>query len=386
MVWGNVAAAGAGALGSFLGAKEGNQDNFGWGNQWADDHNQAVKNAVNHYSNLPTQRYFGSSPVAPMNADRLRFLQEQAAFGSPTGQGGMNTYVQGLTGVSNLAAGRSGVDFMRQRQQQGPNQFQGSQFGYDQGTFDQTMGNLMPGLQGAYDSAMRDPTRQFNEQTIPGIKMAAAGAGQQFGTAPQKQSAIAARGLADRGADTASALWMNAANQAQNSAMTGGVQNLGADLTAGRENMEAAGRYDQMLINGYQNAGQLGTTQLNQAYNMGQGNNQMRQNTGNALQGYDQSLVDAEKARWDFAQQAPHVAAQNQIDMWNSIKLGGTPGPSGSSSLATGVQGALAGLGVHNAFTNSQSGGGNPYIPPPQNQFPTGGFGGGWDGSSYGNW
>jgi len=80
-MWGQIAAAGVGALGSYLGGKEGNQDNFGWGNQWADDHNQMVKNQVQHYANLPTQQFFGGNPVATMDPDRLRALQAQYNFG-----------------------------------------------------------------------------------------------------------------------------------------------------------------------------------------------------------------------------------------------------------------------------------------------------------------
>ena len=196
------------------------------------------------------------------------------------------------------------------------------------------MGNLMPGLQGSYDAAMRDPIRQFNEQTIPGINMGASGAGQAFGTRGANQTAIAARGLQDRAADTASQLWANAANQANAGAMAGGQMNLGS-----------ANKMVDTLTQGFQNYANMGLNANNQGYNMMSQNLGNKIDAGNMVQGINQAKVDEDVNRYNFNMQAPYDRLGQNLDMYNMFKLGGTPGRTGPSTLQNILNGAQAGAG-----------------------------------------
>ena len=242
-----------------------------------------------------------------------------------------------------------GIGYLQNLKQQGPNQFN-----YDQGTFDTTMGNLMPGLQGSYDAAMRDPIRQFNEQTIPGINMGASGAGQAFGTRGANQTAIAARGLQDRAADTASQLWANAATQGNAGAMAGGQMNLGS-----------ANKMVDTLTQGFQNYANMGLNANNQGYNMMSQNLGNKIDAGNMVQGINQRKVDEDVNRYNFNMQAPYDRYEQNLDMYNMMKLNGTPGRTGPSTLQNILNGAQAGAGLWGAFNQYTPG---QVTPPPANQ------------------
>ena len=342
-------AAGAMALGGLAGSLMDSGENFGPGNQYPDWMLPQLRQNINQLDER-RMNYYDRPTVANWNPQMWEANSAQRNFGQPGGQGFNNTFQMGLAGGAGLQAGVGGIDYLRGLQEQGPNQFN-----YDQGTFDTTMNNLMPGLQGSYDAAMRDPIRQFNEQTVPGINMGASGAGQAFGTRGSNATAIAARGLQDRAADTAAGLWANAANQANAGGMRGGELNL-----------NSANDMVNTLSQGYQNYGQLGTNQMNQAYNMGVGNLNLNAQGAQNLQNYQQSMIDADKARWDFNQQEKINQPQRAIDAMQALRLGGTPGQSGPSTASNVWNGVQAGLGFYNAFAPQQGMPDNTtFIPPP---------------------
>lgn len=342
-VTGSLITAGSGLLGGLLGNS---QDHFGWGDQWSDAYRPKVTRNLNAISNLQPVQFFPTDTLAGMNPQMWQATENMYRWGQPGGKGAQIADANTNAGYLNTLGGLQGLNYLNNLSTNGPQTYK-----YDQNTFNQVMGNLTPGLQGAYDAAMRDPVRQFNEQILPGINMGSIGSGGQFGTKAFNQGAIASRGLQDRAADTASALWMNAANQANQAGYGAGTQNLAAGMQTQND-----------ILGGYQNYGQLGAQQLNQGYNMGTGNLGQASAAGQTRQAYDQSMIDAQRERWDFNQNAPR---QNLMDIYNAnmgARLGGQPGYSGTSGFEGAIQGIQAGLGLYDWYQNRNP---SPYIPTP---------------------
>ncbi len=337
---------GSAIAGGLLG---GDQENFGPGDRYPKWLFNDWREAGSRIADLQQPEYFPESTVAPLNPLMRGTINAMAGFGNTGGTGNrmMNQLWRG--GQAGLGAMNTGLDYMGQLRDQGPNQFM-----YDQGTFDQTMANLTPGLEGVHAALMRDPIRQFREQTIPGINAAAAGAGQSFGTRPFNTGAIAARGLADRSADIGSQLWKNAANQAQRAAMTAGVQNLGSANTLQSDLLSNYGRYAGMAPGMYTSA-----------YNMGTGNIGMRQDAANILQNYNQAQRDDDVARWNFEQNIPIDFLDRQLRMMGAQAMGGPPsGGGGSNWFRDAVAGAQAGNAIWNLWQNRPQST-PPIIPSP---------------------
>jgi hypothetical protein len=154
---------------------------------------------------------------------------------------------------------------------------------------------------------------------------------------------------------------MNAANQANQAGYGAGTQNLASGLTTQND-----------IIGGYQNYGQLGAQQMNQGYNMGTGNLGLALDSGGIRQAYDQSLIDADRERYDFSQNAYRNNLFDKFNMYNTTKLNGTPGTTGTSALEGGVQGLQAGLGFLDWYNNRQLPGGGTVGAP--NTVDTGGW------------
>jgi len=360
MTW---AATGSTVAGGVIGGLTGGggQENFGPGNYIPKWMKQDWQNAGNNMWDIQAPEYFNKDTVAGMNPYLQQNLQSMAGYGQQGGMGYNNAAMQGLAGANALQQGMGGgLDYMNQLRQGGPNQFQ-----YDQGTYDQVMGNLQPGMQGQYDAAMRDPTRQFNEQTLPGINMGSIGSGGSFGTKAFNQGAIASRGLQDRAADTASGIWSNAANQANQAAYGAGGQNL-----------QSANNMQGDLLRNYGNYAQLGGNLLNNSHQIMQGGLNMGNLAGGQQQAYDQSLVDAEKARWDFNQNQPWDQFNRQMQGVNYFRAGGPGGGGTNTGFSNAMNGAQTGMALFNMF--NQGGGGGGGVNP--------NFGGGWNGQSYGYW
>jgi hypothetical protein len=63
-VTGQLLIAGGGAL---LGSLTGNEDHFGWGDQWSDAYRPKVTRNLNQISNLQPQQFFPTDTLAGMN-------------------------------------------------------------------------------------------------------------------------------------------------------------------------------------------------------------------------------------------------------------------------------------------------------------------------------
>ena len=312
-----------------------------WGKHLIGD----IKGIQDNILGLPIPEYFGGQTYADLDPAQIAAYQGMIDYGQ--GLGGMVQGAQQGQGISGLRNLFRGTDYLNQLQGGGP------QFQYDQGVFDQTMQNLMPGVQGAYDEATRDITRNLTEQQIPGLNMAAAGSGNMASSRAGVAQGIMERGAQDRMADVGSQLYQNALNQAQSAAMTGGQQQLGADLRTQGDTLRGFGQFANIGLPG-----------LGNAFNTGKSNLGMMLSGGQGFQQQDQLGINEDIARFNFNQQAPWDYYRNQIAMLGSTTPAGaginpqqTPGASG---LQMGLQGAMAGLGLYNAFAPTPQAGGTP--------------------------
>ena len=341
-----LGSAGVGALSGFLG---GNEEHVGPGDYVPDWLKDDWKMLGGQIADLQTPEYYQGQLVAEQNPWLQNALGGMAGYGQGMG-GDIASLMQGA-GTAGLGAFNQGLDYMSGLQGS-PNQFQ-----YDQGTFDTTMQNLMPGLQGSFDEATRDINRNLNWNTLPGLDMSFADA---QGATKQGQASALARGMAqDRSADIGSQLYQNALNQAQTAAYGAGGQNLAS-----------ANNLQNQLLSQYGNYANIGSGMLNQAYNMGGQNLGMGLQAGQLQQGYDQSLIDAEMAKHNFGQQAPWLALQNQLNMVNAQKMGSAPQTTGMSGWEGALQGAQTGLGIYDAGRNRGWWGGVPPANPTFNTTP----------------
>lgn len=324
-----------------------------------------LQQGTRNVRNLQSPSYYPGQLSAPMRQGLQQSLADTYGYGMPGGQGAGFVDAMGNLGrIGNSAAWEQFGSLYDMGQQGDP------RFSYDQGTYNQVMGNLTPGLQGAYDAAMRDPIRQYSEQQIPGINQGAAMSGQAFGTRPQNQSAIAARGLADRGADVASGLWMNAANQANQAGYGGGIANLGAGL-----------QNRGQMLQGYQGLAGLGLQGYQGANNAALGNYGLGMQAGQYEQSLAQQGIDREIQGWLYNQQSPWTMGPlQQMGSYQGTGFGQTTGTinQGAGNIATSLAGSyLMGGGQLPSFSGFGSGGGGGGANT---------FAGGWNGNSNGYW
>lgn len=231
---------------------------------------------------------------------------------------------QGRQGLDALSGG---MDFAGNAASGDPNAF------FNQGVYDMTMQNLQPGMQGAYDAAMRDPTRQFEEQMIPGITSNAFMSGTSGSSGMGTNAALAERGLMDRGADTASNIWMNAANQAQGNAMEAGAGSIGA------------------IGNLYNNMAGQGLPGLGDSYKSGMSNPAILAGLGDTRRGWEQERIDERSNRWDFNQDKKYIDLKQKMDLLNSTRIQGAMDSGTSQSTLDGMlSGGTAALGLYDAL------------------------------------
>lgn len=290
---------------------------------------------------LVTPEYYGGQLIAGQNPAMQNALQGMAGFGQEGGFGNNTMNSMYNAGQVGLGGVQGGMDYLQGMQERGPNQFQ-----YDQGTYDQSFGNLSGGLQNAFDAGARGIQQNFDWNQLPGLNMQnALGGGQgntKFGQAGALGQAQANSNIQNFGSN----LWMNAANQANQGAMQ-----------AGQMNLNAANGMDSAMMQGYGQMGQLGGQLTGQAYDMGVGNLGLGLKSGQIQQGYDQSLIDAAMQKHNFEQNAPWIATQQKLNMLPSPGQP-TQGTPGANPFLTAMQGAQAGLGLYDAYQGSKGGGG----------------------------
>jgi hypothetical protein len=332
MAWPAVGAAAIGAAGSYFGNKGSSHANdpITAEQQYLKSALPGVNNVMGQVGNLNPQQYYDGSTVAGMNPFLSNSINDMGGWGSGMGGRMMNqTYNAGNMALGAMGGGLNLMNTM-QNQPGGPFQF-------NQGVYDQTMANAMPALQGSYDAATRDNNRQLNWNTLPGLDMMGTAAGAQGNTKLGQQSALAGGMTMDRNADIGASMYQNAVNQSINAGMNAGTQNLDANMG---------------MVNQYGQYGQLGGDLMNQSYNMGIGNMNAGMTAGQTQQGYDQSVLDDDVARWNFNQSQPYDFLNNQLNLYNGgrSQSGGTGGGGvGMNGFEAATQGAQLGLGIYGA-------------------------------------
>jgi len=334
MGWAAAAAGIGGLAGGLLG---GGEEHIGPGDAVPKFMREPLGDLYWNVFDLQTPEYYGGQLIGDRTPGYENALAASYAYGAPGGAGYNIGSAFGQGGMPGISGVGQGMDYLQGMQQAGPRQFQ-----FDQGTFDQTMSNLMPGVQGSFNAAMRDPTRQFTEQMLPGLELGAAMGGTPWGSDIASNRAIAQRGFNDLAADTYSGLYQNALNQAQQ-----------AGYGAGSMNLASGQGLDQNMLQGYGSFAGLGSDFLNRAYGIGQSNIGMGIGAGQQDLGYQQSIIDAERAKWDFNQNAPWIAQQQKMAMLPRFgNAMGTPlppgfGTGGTSAFAGALQGMQSGLGIY---------------------------------------
>ena len=148
-------------------------------------------------------------------------------------------------------------------------------------------------LQGQIDAALRDPYRQFSEQTMPGIDFGASTTG-GFGTRADLASDVATRGYLDRATDIAGQLRGDAYSRALSTALGTRGQDIGFMTDAARTALGTAGTA---------RAQEFGLTPT--AYDIGAENIALQEAGGAGRQEYEQMLRNAALRNWELGTDLP---------------------------------------------------------------------------------
>jgi hypothetical protein len=275
-----------------------------------------VRDVASNIPYLETPRYYGGETVASIDPWYGNNLGNMAQFGmAGTGLGHNFMMRMQEDGKSALDSIGQGMDYMGQMQDRGANRF-----GLDLGTGAQIAQFLAPGVQNMFDVNARDIQQGYDFNVLPGLNMASGMAGGYGGTKALQQSALGQAQTAGNIQNMGTQLWQNAANQAVQGAMQGGMQNLAS-----------ANAFDQNMMSNYGRYGALGANMLNNANQMGISNMNASLGAGREYQDYLQSRLDANVDRWNFNEQAPWLDQQQRQALTQSwvnpgaIQYGASP-------------------------------------------------------------
>ena len=279
-----------------------------------------IDQSLGRYGSLATPEAYGGNWAAGLNPMQSGAWNNM--YNNPYG----NEYQQQFGGF-----GGDALQSMS-NQMANPNEA----FQYNQGTYDTTMQNLMPAMQGTYDAATRDNNRNLNWNQLPGLNMEAQGNGLQGNTKVGQRSDLAKAMTGDRNADIGASIYQNATNQANANAMSAGSQNLNA-----QQNMYGMG------MNALSNANNINSSNLN-----------LQNMAGAGQQGYDQFSTDMDRAQWDAQQQNPWLfEAQRLGALTNTGSAFGTTQNQSTSTSNPGLGNVAMQLGS----SWLAGGGGNPF-------------------------
>lgn len=193
-------------------------------------------------------------------------------------------------------------------------------------------------------AAMRDSTRQLNEQTLPGINMAASGSGNVNSSRAGVADAVARRSYDDRMADVTSNIQDNLANRY---------------LTQNQNQFANQMNANNALANTY-----------NTGFGMGGNIANMMTGAGNAFQTDAQNQINADKAQFEDDRDFQ----LNQYNKFMSGIMGKAPSNSSQNVKPnlynpnmSGLMGAMQGFGMGGKIANAFGGGtnygvsGNPF-------------------------
>ena len=177
-------AAGGGALLGGLNSGS-NTEHIGSDEMYPDWYRSEIESLMGNIPNLSPTEFYPEQLVADQNPWMRNNLVDMNQWGNNNQWGGNLANRTGLVGANALGAVNQGMDFLGDLNQRGANEF-----GYDQGTFDTTMANLMPGTQNAFDVNARNMQQNYDFNALPGMNLAAANAGGYGGSKALQESAL----------------------------------------------------------------------------------------------------------------------------------------------------------------------------------------------------
>ncbi len=245
--------------------------------------------------NQGAPEYYQGNTVAPLSAQSmygLNMMQNQAMAGAPN------------YGMANMAATNALSGF-------NPAMGPAAQFATGQSNPQQqlnlySLDNVNPYIDQMYQRGARQVTDSVNAQFA---KAGRYGANAAYG-----------QGLGNALGDLHTSIAMPAYESAANRSLSALNTNL-------QSQMQGAGMMGDIWNQGIQNA-QNQMQLLPSLYQYGLTPAQTMLGVGTAMDTYNQSLIDADKAKWDYEQNAPWLAAQNYAALMQGL-------PSATSSTQT---------------------------------------------------
>jgi hypothetical protein len=325
--WIPAAIGAAGAIGGALLGPE--QEHIGFGDIWGPNSGHALR-LMDQAATMPGQQYFQGDQVANFLPAQQQAINQLINWGGGQGQNIFaNQYNQGMTGLGAL---NQGSGFLDQMMGAGA-----PQFGFDQGTFDQVMGNLMPGMQGLFESGAQDISQNLNWNTLPGLNMEAAmmdmTSGSGLGTNTTLAQNLAQENLRDFGLG----LWGNAANAATD-----------AGMVAGRQNMQGYNQNAANFLSGAQGLASQGLPGMSNAALTGIGNIDAMFRGGELRQDQRQEEIDANMAKHFWQQQQPWTDLQNRLALMSNGQMQPSQ-PAGPNAFGNAISGMQLGLGLYDS-------------------------------------
>lgn len=244
-----------------------------------------VDRSLGFLGDQPYMQAFDQPYAAGLNDMLMQYFN--SAYGTGMGMlpGAQDMRTQGMQGYT---------DYLGKMLNTGPRQFQ-----YDQGLFDQTMQNIMPGLQSSAALQGKLSSRALDSNL--GQLMGAAGTTGQFGTnlsSKLSQGAASATALSQENLQrNLQNLYLGGANMANRNAYGAGMANLGA-----------AQGFDRNMLTGYGNMTNMGASAMKDALGF-------MQSAGQGQQRYDQFATDMARKQFMDRQSIPlqDAAARAQL-------------------------------------------------------------------------
>lgn len=176
---------------------------------------------------------------------------------------------------------------------------------------------------------MRDDSRRLNEQTLPGINMAASGSGNTNSSRAGVADALANRAYDDRFADVSTDVY----NSLRDARLAQGNTEFNQTTSA----LSNAGNANTMMANNFNTGLNMASGGFNTA--LGAGNNQ---NT------FDQGQIDADRGQFDYTTGYNYNLGKDYLNALAANKTEGNYAQNPISPGVSALSGAMSGMGFEN--------------------------------------
>lgn len=262
-----------------------------------------MTNYMGQLAGMPTMQAFGGNYAADMNPMYAQALQAGNNWGNTLMSQGRGLYDQGM-GMFNKGMGDYQAMLETQRVA-GPRQFQ-----YDQGLFDQTLNNFMPGLEAMVGAQGR--MSSMGLQSNLGQLVSQAGQSGSLGGNPMSKLGQGSAALQAQNTLNNQMFAGNLYNQAA------GMGNANA-MSSGAANLQSGQMYDSNMLGGYANIANMGRGLGQMGLGM-QGTGMDAMNfAGSNMQKYDQFARDMQRQQFMDRQTIPMQDIQNRLGVFSNL-------------------------------------------------------------------